>query len=126
MAIELPPPLTRSDLDEMVCSAHPDEPLVLQGACHPGGGMNVSYLNGAITIECHRCKKLVARVSVMACTMLETQAVQSLAMWAEAHEPQDMLVPTHVRETLDHAREHGLLPPKGYATGTIVPQGPVQ
>jgi len=68
-------PLLRSDLDNANCSVpgckhiHPaptrEAPMWIHGKCHPNAGVEVSYDGGgALTIACHLCQLLVAKVLV--------------------------------------------------------------
>jgi hypothetical protein len=62
--------LTRKQLDVAGCGQpnceHDHTVLFLHGACHPNAGTRVSYdkRTGELTVECRRCKKLVAQVKV--------------------------------------------------------------
>jgi hypothetical protein len=64
--------LTRDQLDGMGCGTpncgHGHTVLHLHAACHPSAGTRASYdkRTGALTIECVKCKKLVAHVKVAA------------------------------------------------------------
>lgn len=62
--------LTRKIFDVAGCGepncGHDHTVLFLHSACHPNAGSRASYdkRDGLLTIECRRCKKLVARVKV--------------------------------------------------------------
>lgn len=62
--------LARRQLDIAGCDEpncdHDHSVLYLHSACHPNAGTRVSYekLTGLLTIDCRRCKKLVAQVKV--------------------------------------------------------------
>jgi hypothetical protein len=62
--------LSREQLDATGCGTpncgHDHTVLYLHGACHPSVGTRVSYdkRTGLLTIECKRCKKLIAHVKV--------------------------------------------------------------
>lgn len=62
--------LSRKQLDVAGCGVpncgHDHTVLYLHGICHPSAGTRASYdkRTGLLTIECRRCKKLVARVKV--------------------------------------------------------------
>ena len=62
--------LTREQLDTFGCGTpncgHDHTVLFLHSACHPLAGTRASYdkRTGNLTIECKRCKKLVAEVKV--------------------------------------------------------------
>lgn len=62
--------LSRKQLDIAGCGQpnceHDHTVLYLHAVCHLNAGTHVKYdkLTGLLTIECRRCKKLVARVKV--------------------------------------------------------------
>jgi hypothetical protein len=62
--------LSRKQLDGMGCGTpncgHDHTVLYLHAACHLHAGSSVKYdkRTGALTIECVKCKKLVAKVKV--------------------------------------------------------------
>jgi hypothetical protein len=62
--------LARDQLDKMGCGipncGHDHTVLHLQAVCHPNAGTAVKYdkRTGLLTIECKKCKTLMARVKV--------------------------------------------------------------
>lgn len=60
--------LTRRELDAGRCQTpgccEDHGPLYLNPRCHPGGGVDVSYVNGELFIMCKPCGKLVTSVEV--------------------------------------------------------------
>ncbi len=68
-------PLTRNDLDAGVAGGcqvpdckheHHDGVIFLNGKCHTGAGVDVSYTagTGLLRIECRECGRLIAEVAV--------------------------------------------------------------
>ena len=62
--------LTRKQLDAAGCEipncGHDHSTIFLHALCHPSAGTRVSYdkPTGLLTIDCRRCKKLIAQVKV--------------------------------------------------------------
>lgn len=62
--------LSRKQLDAAGCGdpncSYDHTVLFLHSVCHPSAGTRVNYdkRTGVLTIECRRCKKLVAHVKV--------------------------------------------------------------
>jgi hypothetical protein len=62
--------LSRKQLDVAGCGEpncdHDHTVLFLHSVCHPNAGTRVNYdkRTGLLTIECRRCKKLIAHVKV--------------------------------------------------------------
>jgi hypothetical protein len=69
---ETVPPLTRVELDAMGCQTpgcthqHDHTPMFLHARCHMDSGVTVQYFDGALTINCAKCKAFICRVAVAA------------------------------------------------------------
>ncbi len=61
-------PLTRAQLDSMVCRCGQcrDNTLFLNARCHPSGGTEVQYdkKTGILSIRCKRCNAPVVKIKV--------------------------------------------------------------
>lgn len=63
-------PLTRPQLDAQGCDTpdcgHDHSILYLHAACHPGAGVDVSYVkaDGMLHVVCHKCDKPVGLIAV--------------------------------------------------------------
>jgi len=59
--------LTSTDLDKSKCDCGVpgcEDPLVFRSYCHPRHAVEVEYFNQVLTITCHKCAKLIAKVKV--------------------------------------------------------------
>ena len=60
--------LTRKELDRMQCGTPGCEEehsvLFFHAACHPGAGTWARYEAGEVTVECARCRQVVAVIAV--------------------------------------------------------------
>lgn len=64
-------PLTRTDLDAVMCAEHGDHAacehgagLALHASCHPESTLQVWYRDGVLLILCGACTAYVTRIAV--------------------------------------------------------------